>query len=334
MESYQKIFMRKLLEHKDNLSEYINELYSDESRENDLNALFAELKKEGLVNCIYADNRAYIVSLTSKGKNIKESELRLTDKEELVNLSDRIDEIQKLFHPAPDPFNSINEIHDINEFNQWRDEVTFILQKIHDRTHDTSIWRAINQFKVNLNGYNDENEVNQMFSVLRTVVKRIDDYFPDQEKENKKVNSTTLKQYDVFISHANKDKLEYVEELYQTISKLGIKVFYDRETFEWGDNWKQKIYDGVATSEFAIIVISDNYFGREWTEKELQSFLNKQNASGEKTILPLLHGISISDLCSHYPELGEIQAISDEKYDIKDVTILFARQLLKRYKGD
>ena len=141
-----------------------------------------------------------------------------------------------------------------------------------------------------------------------------------------------MKQYDVFISHANKDKLDYVEELYQTISKLGIKVFYDRETFEWGDNWKQKIYDGVETSEFAIIVISDNYFGREWTEKELQSFLNKQNTSGEKIILPLLHGISVSDLCSHYPELGEIQAISDKDYDIKDVAILFARQLLKRYR--
>lgn len=64
-----------------------------------------------------------------------------------------------------------------------------------------------------------------MFSVLRTVVKRIDDYFPDQEKENKKENSVNLKLYDVFISHANKDKLDYVEELYQTISKLGIKVF-------------------------------------------------------------------------------------------------------------
>ncbi len=39
--------------------------------------------------------------------------------------------------------------------------------------------------------------------------------------------------------------------------------------------------------------------------------------------------MTISDLCAHYPELGDIQAISDDKYDIKDVAILFARQLLK-----
>ena len=32
------------------------------------------------------------------------------------------------------------------------------------------------------------------------------------------------------------------------------------------------------------------------------------------------------------PDLGEIQAISDSQYDIKDGAILFARQLLKRYR--
>lgn len=77
----------------------------------------------------------------------------------------------------------------------------------------------------------------------------------------------------------------------------------------------------------------EKYFGREWTEKELKSFPNRQNASGEKIILTLLHGITISDLCAHYSELGDIQAISDDKYDIKDVAILFVRQLLKRYRN-
>ena len=42
----------------------------------------------------------------------------------------------------------------------------------------------------------------------------------------------------------------------------------------------------------------------------------------------MFDGITISDLCAHYPELGDIQAISDDKYDIKDVAILFARDQL------
>ena len=34
------------------------------------------------------------------------------------------------------------------------------------------------------------------------------------------------KKYDVFISHANKDKSDYVDELYLTLRKLGINIFY------------------------------------------------------------------------------------------------------------
>lgn len=48
MESYLKRFMRELLEHKNDLNEYVNQLYTDESREDNLNAMFGALKKEGL----------------------------------------------------------------------------------------------------------------------------------------------------------------------------------------------------------------------------------------------------------------------------------------------
>lgn len=98
------------------------------------------------------------------------------------------------------------------------------------------------------------------------------------------------KKYDVFISHASADKEEYVDELNRTVKKLGINVFYDTDILSWGDNWKQVILDGTADSEFAIIVISKNFFGREWTEKELNEFLGQQNESGQKIVLPLLHG--------------------------------------------
>ena len=74
MESYLKKFMRELLEHKNNLNEYVDELYADDTREDDLNALFGALKKEGLLSCIYADNRAYEVQLTLNGKNLPASE--------------------------------------------------------------------------------------------------------------------------------------------------------------------------------------------------------------------------------------------------------------------
>lgn len=138
--------------------------------------------------------------------------------------------------------------------------------------------------------------------------------------------------HDVFISHASKDKLDYVEELYQTIMQLGIDVYYDRTSISWGDDWKKSILKGTAESEFAIIVISENFFDREWTERELNEFLKRQNKSGQKIVLPLLHGVTTERFSEKYPSLESIQAIDTGKYSKEEVVILFARELIKRLK--
>lgn len=164
-------------------------------------------------------------------------------------------------------------------------------------------------------------------------------YFNDKENALRKeaINEKTTakrirKEYDVFISHANKDKSDFADELYLAIRKLGINIFYDTEVLSWGDNWKQVILDGTEKSEFAIIVISNNFFDREWTERELDEFLKRQNESGQKIVLPLLHNISLEKLKEKYPTLGDIQVIDTQRYSKEDITILFAKELIKRYK--
>ena len=162
-------------------------------------------------------------------------------------------------------------------------------------------------------------------------------YFDEKERAMKKDASTISekplrKKYDVFISHANKDKLSYVNDLNNAIKKLGINIFYDTDVLSWGDNFKQVILDGTAESEFAIIVISKNFFGREWTERELDEFLAQQNASGQKTVLPLLYGITFDELKEKYPTLGDIQAITTKDYTKPEIAILLAKELIKRYK--
>ena len=162
-------------------------------------------------------------------------------------------------------------------------------------------------------------------------------YFDEKERAMKKDISTfsekpLRKKYDVFISHANKDKLSYVNDLNKVVKKLGINIFYDTDVLSWGDNFKQVILDGTAESEFAIIVISKNFFDREWTERELDEFLAQQNASGQKTVLPLLYGITFDELKEKYPTLGDIQAITTKDYTKPEVAILLAKELIKRYR--
>lgn len=45
MEAYLKLFMRQIIEHKENLTEYVNKLNEDESQRDNLNVLFGTLKK-------------------------------------------------------------------------------------------------------------------------------------------------------------------------------------------------------------------------------------------------------------------------------------------------
>jgi len=139
--------------------------------------------------------------------------------------------------------------------------------------------------------------------------------------------------YDVFISHANIDKIDYVNELKQSLDKLRINIFYDKDTLEWGDKWKDKILEGVAKAEFAIIVISENFFDREWTEKELNEFLSRQNANGQKIILPILHNITSTQLKDKYPAVADIQALNSSDYSCDEIALLFAGQLIKRLKA-
>lgn len=156
------------------------------------------------------------------------------------------------------------------------------------------------------------------------------EYKNTSETRNK--SAVNYKEYDVFISHANKDKKVYVEELNDVIKRLGINVFFDKESISWGDDWKKVILDGTARSEFAIIVISENFFDREWTEKELNEFLSRQNETGQKIVLPLLLGISGNQVMKKYPSLESIQYISSEDYSKEEIAILLAKELIKRYK--
>ena len=141
------------------------------------------------------------------------------------------------------------------------------------------------------------------------------------------------KEYDVFLSHANKDKDSFVRNLKKELEKLGISIFYDEDSLSWGDDWEKRINDALSKCEFAIVILSKNFFGRKWTEKELSSLLDRKNALGQKLILPILHGVSIRTINKKYPQLSSIQAIQTATVSNKDIAVLFANQLIKRLKG-
>ncbi|MBR2594038.1 MAG: toll/interleukin-1 receptor domain-containing protein [Firmicutes bacterium] len=159
-----------------------------------------------------------------------------------------------------------------------------------------------------------------------------DVFWREIEAEASAEGRKSVMSYDVFISHANADKIEYVDQLKQSLDRLSISIFYDKDTLKWGDNWKEMILKGIKQAEFAIIVISENFFGREWTEKELNELLNRQNSNGQKIILPILHKITLSQLTEKYPAVADIQALDSAKYTCDEIAVKFAGELIKRLK--
>lgn len=168
-------------------------------------------------------------------------------------------------------------------------------------------------------------------TVMIIVKKEISDVIDSLLSEEKM--DFVEEKYDVFISHASKDKIAYVNALRSEIKKLGVNVFYDTDIIEWGDEWKNTILEATAQSEFAIVVISENFFGREWTERELNEFLHRQNDTNQKIVLPLLYNVSPENVIEQYPFLEDIQYIETSKYTKKEIAILFAKQYIKRIKN-
>lgn len=141
-------------------------------------------------------------------------------------------------------------------------------------------------------------------------------------------------QFDVFVSHANDNKEEFVNALTAALSRLGISIWYDANILDWGDNWKLQIANGLKKCRFGIVVVSPEFLGREWTEKELNELLQRQNETGEKVILPLLYKLTISDMKKQYPQLADFQArIIALDDDVRDIVIDFARILIRALKG-
>lgn len=141
-------------------------------------------------------------------------------------------------------------------------------------------------------------------------------------------------QFDVFVSHANTNKEELVNELTTALGKLDISIWYDANILDWGDNWKLQINNGLKKCRFGIVVISPEFLGREWTEKELNELLHRQNETGQKVVLPLLYKMTVEEMKQQYPQLADFQARTiNPGDDLRDIVIDFARILIRALKA-
>jgi hypothetical protein len=57
----------------------------------------------------------------------------------------------------------------------------------------------------------------------------------------------------------------------------GLKVWYDEFELKMGDSLRRKIDKGLSHSKFGVVVLSNNFIKKGWTNYELDGIITKAN---------------------------------------------------------
>lgn len=115
-----------------------------------------------------------------------------------------------------------------------------------------------------------------------------------------------------FICHASEDKDSFVRPLAQELDHRGLSIWYDEFSLTVGDSLRRSIDRGLAQSRFGIVVLSPNFFKKEWPQKELDGLATRET-NGVKVILPVWHNVSRKDVARYSPTLADRVAVSTSK---------------------
>jgi len=135
-------------------------------------------------------------------------------------------------------------------------------------------------------------------------------------------------QWDVFISHAHEDKEGFVRPLAEALREAGVRVWYDDFTLTMGDSLRRSIDQGLTRSQYGVVVLSPNFFGKHWPQTELDG-LAQRESDGHKVILPVLHRMTIDQVRRQSPTLADRVAVPSESgipHVVEEVMVAMGRR--------
>lgn len=124
--------------------------------------------------------------------------------------------------------------------------------------------------------------------------------------------------YDAFISHASEDKSELVKPLATLLAAMGFRVWYDEFELRVGDSLRQSIDRGLVNSRFGIVVLSPDFFAKNWPQYELNG-LTAREIEGSKVILPIWHKVTKRDVLGYSPTLADKFALGTDQLSLEAI---------------
>ena len=118
--------------------------------------------------------------------------------------------------------------------------------------------------------------------------------------------------FDLFISHASEDKDSFVRMLAAKLESMGLRVWYDEFSLFPGDSLHQSIGHGLSRSKYAVVVISDSFIQKKWTNWELNGLVQRHLDADYPVIIPVWHDVSANKVREFSPSLADIVALNSE----------------------
>lgn len=115
--------------------------------------------------------------------------------------------------------------------------------------------------------------------------------------------------YDLFISHASDDKDLFVRELAVKLKSRNIEIWYDEFTLIPGMSIRTSIDNGLLHSNFGVVIFSEAFFIKEWTQWELNGLIQKLHNTHQRILIPVWYNIDYHDIYNFSPSLADIIGI-------------------------
>lgn len=135
------------------------------------------------------------------------------------------------------------------------------------------------------------------------------------------------KEWDAFVSHAVEDQESFVRHLSRMLTRLGLSVWYAETALRVGDSLSASISRGLACSRYGIVVISQHFITKRWTNWELAGLVNRQNSEEKNVILPVWHGVSKTAVMDFSPPLADLIALNTATEEADEIAFKLLRKI-------
>ncbi len=130
--------------------------------------------------------------------------------------------------------------------------------------------------------------------------------------------------YDAFLSHASEDKDEIARPLADALIARGVTVWFDELNIRVGQSIRREIERGIRDARFGLVIVSEHFMAKQWTQAELDALWGKKLAAKEDRLLPVWHKVTYDEVQQRLPLLAGLHALNTSTMSVDKIADLLA----------